>query len=1000
MGALQPRVSWDRVHNRLLALPGSQQLALTGGGTIPDTGQYGVYTLGGLRVGELDEEFIYERRVGDTFLLGTSAWRLEQVEADRVIVAPAHGRPALVPFWRGEQTGRSHDLGLAIGRFLRELATRADDGGTRAWLEQTYHLDEPAARNLLFHVRRQQQRCERLPDDRTLFIEASRDQLGDWQVILLSPRGSRLHLALRLALENRLRVRLGYSPQCLHHDDGILVRLSDTDEPILDLLEGLTPENVRSLVLEELADSPLFALRFRQNAARALLLPRGQAGKRAPLWLQRLRGRDLLQVARRHPDFPIVAETFRECLHDHLDVPRLEELLADVQAGKVEVVTRRLETPSPFASGLLFAFTAANMYQYDGTEGEPSRAPNLDRHLLDQLVAPESHPHLLDPRAVHQVDRRLRGLGQPPRSATELAEWLRRLGDLTPGDLEGGMAAYLAELEADGRATRIELPGARAPRRWVLAEEESLYRAAFGLVECAAEEQQAAASAVLARYLATHALVSLRDVLDRYPFESEWARRQLEGWAASGRVVTVAPSLEAEPLQWSAPENLEQVQRGSLALLRREVITCPAPQFQDFVVRWQGLHPDTRQGSAEGLAEVLARLEGLLVPAELWERTILPARVPGYQARWLDECIASGEWVWACASAGDSGAGALAFLRREHLAQLPLPVPADAPGLAGVSGQVLDCLRNRGALFVSDVAQHTGLVPSAVRSALWELLRLGVATNDRFDVIRRGNGGLPDSRHEPLRSRLTSRLGAPLRQSAIRNPQSAIPEGRWSMVPWGRPDAEAHAVHQAMQLLQRYGIVARELAALDAWMPPWRVLYEVLSRMELAGEVRRGYFVEGLSGAQFALPEAAQLLQDLSLPSSAAAPVLLVHSLDPANLYGAGAPFDLELLDGGTRALGRRLGNWLTLKAGRPVLVIEQHGRRVTALAASREDLAAAVACLPALLTSDQGLAGAHKLSVAEWNGQPVTVTEGRELLEAAGFVRDYQSMTLYAAWR
>jgi ATP-dependent Lhr-like helicase len=982
------------VHNRLLALPGSQQLALTGGGTIPDTGQYGVYTLGGLRVGELDEEFIYERRVGDTFLLGTNAWRLEQVEADRVIVSPAEGRPALVPFWRGEQTGRSHDLGLAIGRFLRELASRADDAACRAWLEREYHLDEPAARDLLFHVRRQQQRCERLADDRTLVIEASRDQLGDWQVILLSPRGSRLHLALRLALENRLRARLGYSPQCLHHDDGILVRLSDTDEPPLDLLEGLTPENVQTLVLEELADSPLFALRFRQNAARALLLPRGQAGKRAPLWLQRLRGRDLLQVARRHPDFPLVAETFRECLHDHLDVPRLEELLADVAAGTVEVVTRRLETPSPFAAGLLFAFTAANMYQYDGAEPEPGRAPNLDRHLLDQLVAPESHPHLIDPRAVHQVDRRLRGLGHPPRTATEMAEWLRRLGDLAPGDLEGVMANLLAELEADGRATRLDLPGCRDPRRWLLTEEEGLYQRAFGLGTCSAEEQQAAASAVLARYLATHALVSLRDVLDRYPFEAEWARRQLEGWAASGRVVAVAPAAEAEPLQWSAPENLEQVQRGSLALLRREVITCPAPQFQDFLVRWQGLHPDTRQGSAEGLAEVLTRLEGLSLPAELWERTVLPARIPGYQPRWLDECINSGAWVWVCRSEGDSGPGSLAFLHREHLANLPMPAPPDAPVLAGVPGQVLDCLRSRGALFVADVAQHTGLAPSTARAALWEVLRLGVATNDRFDVIRRGE-------EQPAAVPAGRRVEVP-RLGRMRTARPALHrlEGRWSMVPWGRPDAAAHAVHQATQLLQRYGIVARELAMFDASMPPWRVLYEVLSRMELGGEVRRGYFVEGLSGAQFALPEAAQLLQDLGLPSSAAAPVLLVHSLDPANLYGAGAPFDLALLDGGTRALGRRAANWLVLKAGRPVLVIEQHGRRLTALAASRDDLAAAVACLPALLTSDQGLVGGHRLSVAEWNGQPVTATEGRELLEAAGFVRDYQSMTLYAAWR
>jgi ATP-dependent Lhr-like helicase len=321
--------------------------------------------------------------------------------------------------------------------------------------------------------------------------------------------------------------------------------------------------------------------------------------------------------------------------------------------------------------------------------------------------------------------------------------------------------------------------------------------------------------------------------------------------------------------------------------------------------------------------------------------------------------------------------------------------------LAGVPGQVLDCLRGRGALFVADVAQQIGLPPSAVRSALWALARLGVVTNDRFDVVRRGEEREPATAGLATGSGRRTEVPRLGRLHAARRAPLQRAEGRWALIPWGLPDAEAHAVFQAGTLLQRYGVVARELAVLDPWMPPWRVLYEVLSRMELAGEVRRGYFVEGLSGAQFALPEAARLLQELSLPATAAAPVLLLHSLDPANLYGSGAPLDIPLLDGGTRPLARRAGNWLVLRAGRPVLIVEQQGKRLTALAsASREDVAAAVGCLPAVLAADQGAAVSHKLTVVEWNGQPVTATEGRELLEAAGFVRDYQSMTLYAAWR
>jgi ATP-dependent Lhr-like helicase len=441
-------------------------------------------------------------------------------------------------------------------------------------------------------------------------------------------------------------------------------------------------------------------------------------------------------------------------------------------------------------------------------------------------------------------------------------------------------------------------------------------------------------------------------------------------------------------LQWSAPGNLEQVQRGSLALLRREVITCSAPQFADFLLRWQGLHPEARQGGADGLAETLDRLEGLPLAAGLWEQAVLPARVPAYQPRWLDEWVAGGAGAWV-AQGEDDSPGVVAFFGREELRTTAHPAAEAAPP-DGEAGRVLECLRGRGASFVDDLASDTGLSPGAVRASLAALRRRGLVTNDRFDVVRRGDGA-PGG--EAPGGRLPTR--SPRRPAAWR------PEGRWSLVPWSRPSPEENAVRQAGCLLRRCGVAARELALLDPWMPPWRILYEVLSRMELAGEVRRGYFVEGLSGAQFALPEAAQALQDLHLPSTAAAPCVLVHSMDPANLYGSGAPFDVALLDGGTRPLLRRGGNWLVLRAGRPVLLAEQQGRRLTGLpSASADDVAAAIACLPAILDLSRGTAVSHRLTVEEWNGRPVTTTEARPLLEAAGFVRDYQGMTLYAAWR
>jgi ATP-dependent Lhr-like helicase len=465
----------------------------------------------------------------------------------------------------------------------------------------------------------------------------------------------------------------------------------------------------------------------------------------------------------------------------------------------------------------------------------------------------------------------------------------------------------------------------------------------------------------------------------------------------TGRVVAVTAA-EGEPLMWSDPANLEQVQRGSLGILRREIVTCSPTQFADFLLRWQGVHSDTRRGGSEGLVDVLARLEALPLDAELWEQTMLPVRVPEYQPRWLDEWIAGGAGLWVCQGGpGEDGeAGRVAFFSREILRQLPCPATSEEPPLGAEADRVLDHLRSRGASFLPDLAADLDLSPSVARNALGVLMRRSLVTNDHYSAIRHS----PSAIGEPLPA-LRHALSAMRPGGRRMTERGQRMEGRWSIVPWSRPEPEAHAVAQATLLLERYGIAARELALLDPWMLPWRVLYEVFSRMELAGEVRRGYFVEGLSGAQFALPEAARQLQEMHVPSTATAPAVLLHSMDPANMYGAGAAFDVPLLDGGTRPLLRRPGNWLVLRAGRPVLLVEQHGKRLTALAsASRDDVAAAVACLPSIFDSRRGLTARHKLTVEEWNGQPVTSSDGRALLESAGFVRDYQAMTLYAVWR
>lgn len=995
--ALQPRVSWDRIHNRLLPLPGSQRLALAGGGTIPDTGQYAAYTSTGVRIGELDEEFIYERRIGDVFLLGTNAWRLERIEPDRVIVTQASGQPGLVPFWRGEGVGRSYHLGLAVGAFLRELAGRLEQHDTLDWLQQDFFLDSNAARNLKQFVTRQLLSAGSLPTDQTLCIEASRDQLGDWQVLLLSPFGSRVHLAFRLAIEASLHRRLGYHPQCLHHDEGILVRLTDSEEPVLDLLAGITQDTVESLILEELSESALFALRFRHNASRALLLPGGNQGKRAPLWLQRLRGKDLLQVCRQHPDFPIVVETIRECFQEHLDLEHLQEILGQIESGRMQIKTRRAEVASPFGGSLQFAFTAAFLYEHDHVENNSSGSSRLDTDLLEQLIAPEKQQHLLDPRAVHQVERRLRGLGQPPRSMNEMAEYLRRLGDLIPGELEGPMAGFLQELHAAGRAIFLTLPAGESPGRWVGMEEGDTYRKAFGLIPASADEARTSAALILARFLDTHALVGLEDVLNRYPFDRDWALQQLQEWSRSGRAMVVQG--EGSRMQWSAPGNLEQIQRGTLAVLRREISTSTPTQFVDFLLRWQYCHPETRLTGSSGLARILERLPGLALPAEVWEQAVFLSRLNDYQPRFLEEWTGGGTGLWVCQGDGDRGPGQLAFLQRDLLRHLTIPNSVEASPMNEVTRQVLQTLQNRGAMFAADIASETEHSPSQIRQALWNLLRKSLVSNDHYEIIRRGEESSMTRETNPGRG---SRSGRPsLSMRSLRRGVDRRPEGRWFLLAWGQPDTESQAVTQVWMLLQRYGLAARELALLDSWLLPWRVLYEVLCRMELTGEVRRGYFVEGLSGAQFALPEAARLLQDIQMPSTATAPVLLLHSLDPANLYGSGAPLDIPLLDGGRRSFLRRSGNWLVLRSGRPILLLEQLGKKVTALpSSSAEEILLATGCLPGLLTYQRSLNSRHKLTVEEWNGQPAVASPAREILESAGFVRDYQGMTLYAAWQ
>ncbi|WP_422926865.1 DEAD/DEAH box helicase [Singulisphaera sp. PoT] len=988
---LRARVSWDRVHHRLLPLPGTARLAITGGGTIPDTGQFPVY-LGaeGPRLGELDEEFVFERRVGETFVLGTATWRIEAIEPQRVVVASAQGQSAMMPFWRGEDAPRSPELGEAVGTLCREISSRLDDSSLVPWLQEECKLEPSAAASLRDHVARQVRIAGAVPDDHTVVIETFRDPAGELGIAVLTPFGGKLHHALKLVFQARVRQRFGIAVSCLHGDEGVLIRFPKMDEPPLDLFQGLTSALGEELIREELGESALFGLRFRQNAGRALLMPRPDPTKRTPLWLQRLRAKDLLQVVRKFPDFPIVVETYRECLDDDLDIGRFKIFLDHVSGGEIRVVARRSEIASPFVSDLVFRFTQEYIYQWDEPKRTDRRpvAGAIDDALLSPLLEENTRSLWLDPDAIARVENRLRGSGKPPRTVEEMAEMLRRLGDLTPSELAGPMLGFLNELEGQGRAVAIELPGTAEPTRWIGAEEADLYRDAFVRKKPDAPSLEQ----IILRFLETHALIGLDDLAARYPIKKVRAAELLESWEEAGRLVRLDPTSDSGAERWADQRNLDEVRRLSIAIRRRESVAVTPEIFADFVAHRQHVHPSTRWEGNSSVGLVLEQLQGFAAPADLWETEILPRRILDYRPNWLDETLSGEGWIWRASDDGKGSSPRVAFVLREFAGAWP--VTSEGSSLGEVDQRVLGHLRERGATFVLELARSLALEPSQVRNALARLVREGHVTNDRFDPLRPGGNAMGEAlaRANSPGSGSSTRL----RRSMPRRPSSQVAEGRWSSLgSTSGGDEEASLLSWAAVLLERYGVLTRETTSLDPWAPPWRELAPKLDRAELRGELRRGYFVEGLSGIQYATPEAADELARFAANQSSDAPMWLVSTLDPANLYGAGAVLDIELLEGGTARLPRSSSNFLVIFSGRPILIIEAFGKRLTGLgSASEEELIRALALLPSLAGPARRV-----LKVETYNSAATLASPAAPWLANLGFVRDYPGMAYYAGW-
>jgi ATP-dependent Lhr-like helicase len=999
------RISWDVVHNTLHPLPGTAHLALVGGGTIPDTGRYPLYLgEGGTRLGELDEEFVLERRPGDTFRLGHGTWRIETIQSDRVVVSPAAGESALMPFWRGEAAGRTVELGEAVAELSRCLVSRIDRCRQDAigWLQAECALDEDAAHLLVRYLSRQLAHAQGLPDDRTLVIESFIDSTGEVGLAVLCPLGSKINHAIKLILLAQIRDRLGIAAAALHGDDGVLVRLPGMEQPPLDLLDNVTGATAERHLREELSASALFGLRFRQNAGRALLMPRPDPGRRAPLWLQRLRARDLLQAVRGIADFPIVLETYRECLDDDLELPRVRALFDSIQQGETRVLKRHAETPSPFVSELLFHFTLTYLYEWDEPKRSDRPPDQVDDLLLNGLLTARDRDEVdIDPAAVARLEQSLRGLGRVPRGVEEMAEWLRRLGDIGSGELIGAMESMLEELECQGRAVRIELGTKLEPQRWICVEYLQLFREGFRLPgeehlrsEVGQEPRLKALSEVLSRFVRSRALVGIDEIVARYPVEPAEVRDVLESIHEQGLLVRLDAS-RARPTQWAMRTNLVDARRLTIALRRRETVAVTPEVFSDYVARRQHVHAEARLEGEPLLPDILTSLEGFAASIEDWEADLLPRRLIGFRKQWLESQLVEGTW----SAIGYPGSGRESARFAIVSAEFPGLIidGQDPPNLDEQQNHVLAYLNDRGLCPVEQIAQGTGQSPSVTRIALRRLLHMGRVVADRLGAYRAKNDTMVDALTEARSITAASKLrGSRRRRTATAFERWSLPPGRVHRSVTQDNLREETLGSWGALLLERYGVLSREIIALDPWAPPWGELVAVLARAELRGELRRGYFVEGLSGVQFATGESAEGLASLAANESGRGSLelgTLLRATDPANLYGSNAPFDVPLLEGGTARLSRLSSNALVMMRGRPVLVIEAAGKRLTGLpSASESELRVALSRLPELCDASRRV-----LKVETYNCVQASLSPAAPWLGEVGFVRDYPGMVYYS---
>ncbi|MFJ2810763.1 ATP-dependent helicase [Kitasatospora sp. NPDC087271] len=1057
---LRPRVVWDRVAGTVTGRPGAQRLAVTSGGTIPDRGLFGVFIAGatgsdsktgkkgGGRVGELDEEMVYESRVGDVFTLGTTSWRIQEITHDKVLVTPAPGVPGRLPFWKGDTLGRPLELGRALGAFTRELGALTPEAAT-ARLHRA-GLDDWAAANLLDYLAQQRAATGHLPDDRTIVVERFRDELGDWRIVIHSPFGAQVHAPWALALGARLREKHGLDPQVMHADDGIVLRLPDADLLATDFDFNSPSERsgsdeapvgadaalfdaaeIEQLVTDQVGGSALFASRFRECAGRALLLPRRSPGRRTPLWQQRQRAAQLLEVASEYGSFPIVLEAVRECLQDVFDVPGLVELMGDLESRAVRLVEVTTPEPSPFARSLLFGYVAQFLYEGDSPLAERRAAAlSLDSRLLSELLGQAELSELLDPQVLAELEAELQRLTPERRikDAEGVADALRLLGPLTEAELaaRGAEPLWALELEAARRVIQVRIAG---ERRWSAVEDAGRLRDALGtplpvgVPEAFTEPVKDPLGDLLARHARTHGPFAAAEAAARFGLGTAVVTGTLHRLTAAGRLVQgqfrppVArqhPSPEAlhttppdhTTTEWCDAEVLRRLRRRSLAALRQEVEPVPPRALAAFLPQWQHLAGHRLRGP-DGLLRVVEQLQGTALPASALEKLILPARLTDYSPGLLDELTAAGEIGWCGAGALPGKDGWLSLHLAEHAHLLrPEPVP---PALTPVHSALMAALAGGYGLFFRQLVQQLPqeTPEPEVVEALWDLVWAGYVTNDTLAPLRAllGSGRTAGATaHRAPRATPRGRYGGAGRAfgrvgGALRSGPPTV-AGRWSLLPAFTTDPTVRATTQAQSLLDRHGLVTRGAVAAERVPGGFAGVYRVLAAMEERGRARRGYFVEGLGGAQFAMEGAADRLRSVNgrleraraaewpaAPATEPPQVLVLAAADPANAYGSALPWPEPPTAPGAKAArahrpGRKAGALVVLVDGELALYVERGGKSLLAWPEDGATRALAVGALAAAVR--EGALGS--VTVERANGEPALGSALGAALEEAGF--------------